>query len=98
MVRVDFNMDNIQKCLCPECPVQAKSECVKVKLNELSSKSSGSPGKDDVPGLYCSTGKATCEDLDPGEMCQCTKCEVFREYNLDKHKPGSYFCAIGASD
>ena len=79
----------------PRCPVQAKSECVQDKLSKLKSQSGESPGKDDVPGVYCSTGKAICEGLDPTQMCQCGKCEVWKEYKLGEGEPGGYYCAKG---
>lgn len=91
MVNVEFNMENVQRCLCPGCPVQAKSECVQNKLKSMS----GSPSPEDVPGVYCSQGKATCEGLDPSQMCQCDKCKVWAEYKLGEGEPGSYYCAEG---
>lgn len=94
MVDIEFNMENVQKCLCPGCPVQAQSSCVKEKLDKLKSMS-GSPGPEDVPGLYCATGKAKCGDLDPKQMCQCGKCEIFAKYDLSHGKPAGYFCANG---
>ncbi len=27
MAKPEFNMENLQKCVCNECPVQAKSQC-----------------------------------------------------------------------
>lgn len=57
-------MENIQRCLCPGCPVQAKSECVQDKLSKMQLKSGGTPSAEDVPGVYCGTGKATCDGLD----------------------------------
>lgn len=95
MVNVEFNMENIQRCLCPGCPVQAKSDCVMDKLKKLKSQKGETPDPEDVPGVYCATGKATCENLDPNQMCQCDKCEVWKEYKLDEGEPGSYYCAEG---
>ncbi len=91
---VEFNMENVQRCLCPGCPVQAGSKCVQEKLNKLKG-ASGNPGPEDVPGVYCATGKATCEGLDPSQICQCDKCEVWKEYKLGEGEPGSYYCAEG---
>lgn len=95
MVNIDFNMDNIQKCLCPGCPVQAKSECVQDKLSKMQSRSGGLPSTEDVPQVYCGTGKATCNDLDPNQSCQCPKCEVWKEYKLGEAEPDSYYCVRG---
>lgn len=95
MVDVPFNMENVQRCLCPGCPVQAQSECVKDKLSKLQSREGGTPAEEDVPGVYCSTGEATCEGLDPNQPCQCGKCEVWKEYNLNEAEPSFYYCAKG---
>ena len=95
MVNVEFNMENIQKCLCPGCPVQAKSKCVQEKLSKLQSQKGGTPSKEDVPGVYCSQGKATCDGLDPTQMCQWSKCKVWKEYKLGEGEPGGYYCAKG---
>ena len=95
MVNVDFNKENIRECLCPICPVQAKNICPHDKLIKLQSHKEPMPNSEDVPGLYCSTGKATCEGLDTSQMCQCSKCEVWKEYNLGEGEPGGYYCAKG---
>jgi len=94
---VEFNMENVQRCLCPGCPVQAGSMCVQEKLNRLKEGSGENPSPEDVPGAYCATGKATCEGLDPKQPCQCGKCEVWKEYNLGEEEPGGYFCVDGES-
>lgn len=95
MVDVEFNMENIQRCLCPGCPVQAKSECVQDKMSKLQSQSGGIPAEGDVPEVYCSTGKATCENLDENQPCQCDKCKVWKQYNLDKAEINYYYCIDG---
>lgn len=51
--------------------------------------------RDRVPGMYCSTGKALCKDLDPRKRCKCRECEVWKEYNLVDGKPDLYFCQNG---
>lgn len=93
MANIEFNMENVKKCKCPGCPVQAESKCAMDKLDKLSSM--GSPKPEDVPGVYCATGKATCPDLNPNEMCQCPTCDIFKENDLESGKPGGYFCAEG---
>ncbi|WP_424355772.1 DUF2769 domain-containing protein [Methanobacterium sp. MBAC-LM] len=95
MVNIDFNKENIRECLCPRCPVQAKSVCPHDKLIKLQSQKEPMPDPEEVPGIYCSTGKATCEGLDPSQMCQCNKCEIWKEHNLGEGEPGSYYCAKG---
>ena len=95
MVGVDFNKENIQRCLCSGCPVQAKNVCPHDKLAELQTLKEAMPLKENVPGIYCSTGKATCEGLDSSQPCQCSKCEVWYEYNLGNREPISYYCTKG---
>ena len=38
---VEFNMENVQKCLCPGCRVNAGSMCLQEKLNRLKEGSGG---------------------------------------------------------
>lgn len=108
MVDIEFNMENIGKCKCPGCPVQAQSSCAMDKLETLQKTMASDPPEtaaaveqeiishpENVPGLYCATGKATCEDLNFEEMCQCPKCDIFKENNLESGEPGGYFCAEG---
>lgn len=102
MSRVEFNMENIQKCQCPSCPVQAQSACVKdqmAKLQEMMQLVSAGapdppPNPDDVPGVYCSTGTATCSDLDFNKNCMCPICPVWRENSLT----AQYYCEEGNAD
>jgi hypothetical protein len=98
MEEIEFNKKNFHTCLCPGCPVQAKSNCAQIKLNPMKgSKDRIMPNPKGVPGLYCATGKATCTDLDPNKMCQCPNCEIFKEYNLGQGEPGGYFCQNGTA-
>lgn len=94
MVNIEFNLENVKKCKCPGCPVQAKSKCAMDKLDKLSSMG-GTPKPEDVPGVYCSTGKATCSDLDPDQMCQCATCDIYKGNNLGSGEPNEYFCLNG---
>lgn len=98
--KVPYTIENIKKCMCPKCPVQADSKCAKDKLNsltkELGSERKGEvPEPQNVPGIYCSTGKATCQDLNPEEQCICYTCAVWKEYNLGDGTPSMYFCQRG---
>lgn len=97
---VEFNVSNIKRCLCPKCPVQAESICVEGKKRIMaeiawSSESGMYFEADRVPGIYCSTGKAMCRDLNPRERCRCGECEVWREHNLGEEFPESYYCQHG---
>ena len=96
--KVIFNSGNVGKCLCPKCPVQSKSQCVSKKLGTISDALSKNPLlREDIPGVYCSTGKATCQDLDPKQSCICGGCSVFKESNLAAGTPVGYYCRDGYS-
>jgi len=95
--QIKFTRENITKCLCPQCPVQAESECAQTKIRMLQESMRGmSPEPSDVPGVYCATGTATCSDLDPNKMCNCPNCNVFKENSLVHREPKAYFCQKGA--
>jgi hypothetical protein len=53
------------------------------------------PKVEDMPGPYCANGVAVCKDLDFSKMCICSGCQVFKDFNLKKGKPMSYFCKDG---
>lgn len=95
MANVDFTRENVTKCLCGTCPVQADSACVTekdTKLGEaMKAGMDGMPSPADVAGLYCSTGVATCNDLDFAQPCVCADCEVFAENGLGQ----GYYCERG---
>jgi hypothetical protein len=94
--KIEFSGENISKCVCSQCPVQAESECAQTKMKMLQESMTGmSPEPSDVPGVYCATGIATCSDIDPNKMCNCPNCEVFKENNLEHGEPGGYFCQKG---
>lgn len=94
--KIEFTGENISKCMCPQCPVQAESECAQTQMKMLQESMRGmSPEPSEVPGVYCATGIATCSDLDPNKMCNCPNCDVFKENNLAKGEPGGYFCQKG---
>ena len=90
MASVDFTLENAIKCLCGTCPVQADSVCVtekNTKLGEaMKAGMDGMPSPANVAGLYCSTGVATCTDLDFAKQCKCAGCEVFAENGLGQWK------------
>ncbi len=108
MVNIEFNMENIGKCQCPACPVQAKSGCAMGKLDDLKKTMASDPPEtavateqevishpERVPGVYCSTGKATCTDIDTSQPCKCGDCDIYNENKLSEGEPGGYFCAQG---
>ena len=99
-VKVPYAVNNIEKCMCPQCPVQADSVCTLDKIGNLKNEMK-SLGKDEVsepykvPGVYCSSGTATCNDLDPNRDCICKTCSVWDDYCLEHANTIMYFCNNG---
>jgi len=92
------------------CPVQAQSACsqpkikmmmdMRAKSSEMNAMSSQmdeikTPSPDQLPGPYCSIGKAACNDLDPNKACICNTCQVYKQFSLSSGKPVEYFCFNG---
>jgi hypothetical protein len=50
------------------------------------------PRAEDLPGVYCSTGQARCNDLDMHKTCICPSCQVYKDYNLASAKPTEHYC------
>ena len=100
MVGIDFSMENIKKCLCSKCAVQIESQCARDKqkiMLLMTQQDLDSPMRMDeerVPGLYCSTGKAICQDIDTKKVCKCNECSIWDEYKLE---PQRYFCRDGSA-
>ncbi|MGB9979903.1 DUF5518 domain-containing protein [Methanobacterium sp.] len=96
--KIEFTRENITKCLCPQCPVQAESECAQIKMKMLQESMRGmSPEPSEVPGVYCATGTAACSDLDPNKRCNCPNCNVFKDNKLAQGEPGEHFCQKGSA-
>ncbi len=93
MRKVEYSRDNIEKCWCGHCPVQSGSECAK-RLYEQSKASDELPPPEQLPGLYCSTGKATCGDIAPVNMCNCPACLVWGEHELTSN----HYCVQGSAE
>ena len=101
--KVPYTVSNIERCMCSQCPVQAASVCAQETFsglkNEIKSLGEGeAPEPQKVPGVYCSTGAATCVDLNPNKQCICKTCAVWGEYCLEHANPMMYFCNIGRAD
>jgi hypothetical protein len=102
-VEVEFNLENLKKCLCDCCPVQNKTRCVLDKMKiiqEISQDDLDSRimiEKERVPAIYCAGGKATLNNVDSIQECQCDKCRVWKEKNLFSGEPPGYFCRDGKS-
>jgi hypothetical protein len=98
--RVPYAVKNIERCMCPQCPVQADSRCISDKIGNLKNEMKdlgidevSAPQK--VPGVYCSSGTATCSDLDPNKDCICKTCSVWDDYCLEHANTIMYFCNNG---
>lgn len=89
---------NVIKCMCSKCPVQAKSACVSGKMKSMQSVLKDKPlKKENIPGVYCSSGIATCTDIDTTKSCFCGTCAVFSEYKLAGLSNIGYYCKKGSA-
>jgi hypothetical protein len=50
------------------------------------------PKTEDLPGPYCSIGKAACNDLDKSKACICNQCQVYKDFSLMAGKPVEHYC------
>jgi hypothetical protein len=101
MTKVEFNMENLKKCVCRDCPVQENSACAGAKKKMLQEKMEEMvekgmmPDPEAVPGVYCAAGPAICSDLDFEKMCMCATCPVWQEQDLADGMPMGYYCRDG---
>jgi hypothetical protein len=102
MLKIDFNKKNMEKCLCDKCPVQSNSQCVidELKIMEeighsIDIDSGFIVDPEKIPKSYCAHGKTSCKDLYFHEECQCVKCDVWKEYDLEVRESPGYFCKNG---
>lgn len=96
MPDVRFTQHNAERCLCYACPVQKDSPCASAKHAAASGFLGGTgdaPPASEVPGVYCSSGLAVCDDLDFSGMCRCMSCDVYAENGLDQWK----YCQRGTA-
>jgi hypothetical protein len=92
MRTVEYTQENVDKCWCGQCPVQQNSSCV-ADLSEKMQNSRDTPPPDQLPGLYCATGRAHCGDLEAVNMCNCPECLVWGEHQLGTN----HYCAFGSA-
>ncbi len=91
----------MMKNMTPEMMMNMSKEQQKSMSDEMMKNTSKEdmekmrPKPEDMPGPYCANGAAACKDLDFGNMCICSGCQVFKELNLSKAKPNIYFCKDG---
>ncbi len=96
--KIALSATNVSKCVCPTCPVQAKSQCVSDKLAGIGPALKMIPlNREDIPGVYCSSDTATCKDLNPKQPCMCGACAIYSEHKLSSGKPAAYFCKDGSA-
>jgi hypothetical protein len=96
--KVPFTTAVIAKCKCPGCPVQAKSACTSGKLEGLTGALTVKPlNRESIPGAYCSTGKASCADLNHSQACACGSCANYSKFGLEKFTPGGHYCRDGSA-
>ena len=99
--KVDFSKANGMNCICTDCPVGKESQCVKDKKAllmdrvKLVGEKMEMPTREELAGLYCSSGKATCADLKVEESCICPKCQVWQENDLENASLSFHFCRYG---
>ncbi len=95
---VPFTRPNAKQCICWKCPVQAESACIKAnaeKMGEVMSTKFFEPRI--VPGLYCSSGVASCKDIKTERPCLCGACPVYAKYELAARQPRDHYCGSGAA-
>jgi hypothetical protein len=99
--KVPFTQETGMKCVCKKCPVQADSKCAadqkKAVMEAMQKMPEGMVAPEEFPGLYCSTGTASCTDFDFTKMCICVSCPIWDEFNLESGKLMGYFCRDGAA-
>ena len=95
MKEVEYSQENVAKCWCGQCPVQKESACAQERFAQAKEQLDRGemPPPEQMPGLYCATGKATCTDLKPVERCLCAQCLVWGEGRL----VANHYCALGSA-
>ena len=95
-ISIPFISTNATKCLCLRCSLQLTSICVNAKVTELKQSLDKHPlMREDILGVYCATGTATCEDINKEQDCICGRCVVFPEYKLFNLQPIGHYCRDG---
>ncbi len=88
------NME-MMKNMNPEMMRNMSKEQMKSMSDEMMKNAPMMPKIEDMPGPYCANGIASCKDLDFSKTCICPRCQVFKDFNLMKAKPTSYYCKDG---
>lgn len=96
--KIPFTRENAKKCICWQCPVQKDSQCIKSneeKMGEVMTTRFFEPQI--VPGLYCSSGTASCKDIDTNRQCICGGCEVYNSFRLSNNEIKGQYCKNGSA-
>ena len=94
---IPFNKANVSKCRCPGCSVQTVSAGVSEKMMAIKKALEQTVlQRKDIPGLYCVTGSATCQDIDTTLKCICGTCVVAAEHGLSQGNRVDHCCRAGA--
>lgn len=101
MGRVDYTLENMEKCDCCICKVQRYSNCPRKRTKKIQAMEARDIDTLSVldmkefPWLYCATGLTECRDLDFDEECLCKNCKVFLENDLSRYDPDEIYCREG---
>lgn len=90
---VPYTRENVEKCWCGSCPVQAQSQCATDLYNEWGGQGE-LPPPERLGGMYCSTGKTICHDIVPTNLCNCAACLVWSENEL----ASNHYCLHGSAE
>lgn len=100
MPKVDYTLENYNRCLCGGCPVNRHSECTHRQeealgeVFEAMEKGAPLPDPRAMPGIYCSLGKSVCDDMSAEFACLCPGCSVHLKQTLRNTR----YCMQGSAE
>ncbi len=100
MPKVDYNLENYNRCLCGGCPVNRHSGCTHGQEEALGAvfealeKGGPLPDPKAMPGIYCSVGNSVCEDMSRQYSCLCPGCSI----HLRQRLSATYYCLEGSAE
>lgn len=95
MREVEYSQENVDKCWCGSCPVQSHSQCARDLFATAQRGENGLPEDPaQLAGLYCSTGKTVCDDVNFVNLCHCPACLVWSEHEL----ASNHYCLHGSAE
>ncbi len=96
--KVPFTRPNAKSCICWLCPVQRDSACTRENASAMGDAMTARVFTAEVmPGLYCSSGLAVCQDIDVTKSCICRGCDVHKQFQLSDGQPTDHYCERGAA-